>query len=109
VCRDSQVAAGAAFVGPDLKGDEAAACCEAIAQSLRDARQVVELPVVRRREFLAALSRALATVLDNEAAPDEGLKTAARSWKRLVGEIGQSRLRTGYRAALGLSTAGERR
>lgn len=98
LCRESQVASGAGIASVE--------CVEAMAAALRDPRQVIELPVVRRRDFLKALSESLGTVLDNRSAPPEALQSAARSWKELADEIGAARVRDSYRAALGLSAAG---
>jgi hypothetical protein len=70
---------------------------------LRDPRQVVELPVVRQRDFRAALAAGLTSALEGRSTPEEGLKNAAESWKGLVKEIGAERVKSSYRAALGLS------
>lgn len=100
ICRESQA------LGPidgSFRGDEGAAWLAAVATSLRDERQVIELPVVRRSEFRAALGQALAGVMAGESSPAEGLAAADRSWRKLVEEIGPERLRNTYRAALGLN------
>jgi ABC-type glycerol-3-phosphate transport system substrate-binding protein len=107
-CRESQGPNSLDTTASGLRGDEAALCIAAIGQSLRDPRQVVEIPVVRRREFRAALAAGLSTVMEGQASPAEGLKSAADSWKRLVNEIGAERLKNNYRAALGLSTSEKR-
>lgn len=103
-CRESQGPNSLDTTASGLRGDEAALGIAAIGQSLRDPRQVVEIPVVRQREFRAALATGLNVVLEGQATPAEGLKNAAESWKRLVDEIGTERLKNNYRAALGLST-----
>lgn len=100
VCRESQAHGSAS--GP-FRGEEGAAWLTAVATSLRDERQVIELPVPRRAAFRAALGEALAGVMAGEASPEEGLAAASRSWQRLVDEIGPERVRNIYRAALGLN------
>lgn len=105
LCRESQVVQRQGLTGPELQADEAQAYLETVAESLRDSRQVIELPVVRRAEFRQALAQALTPALEGREPPAAALKSAATAWKRLVDEIGPQRLRDGYRAALGLSAA----
>jgi ABC-type glycerol-3-phosphate transport system substrate-binding protein len=103
LCRESQGESGLGSSGAGLPGEGAVAYREAVALSLRDTRQVVELPVPRHGEFLAALAAALGPVLEGEAAPEEGLQRAAGAWSKLAREIGAAHFRDSYRAALGLS------
>jgi multiple sugar transport system substrate-binding protein len=105
LCRESQAASGLGSPGAGLPGDGAAAYRDAVAQSLRDARQVVELPVLRHADFRAALADALLPVLEGRETSEESLKKAAGAWTRLIEEIGAPTLRDNYRAALGLSAA----
>jgi multiple sugar transport system substrate-binding protein len=102
LCRESQRGSGIGSSGAGLPGEGAEAYREAVALSLRDTRQVVELPVPRHAEFLAALATALRPVLEGEAAPEAGLERAAAAWSQLVEEIGPADFRDNYRAALGL-------
>ncbi|MSR60282.1 MAG: extracellular solute-binding protein [Planctomycetaceae bacterium] len=95
LCRESQVASSA--------------YCDAVAQSLRDAGVVLELPIVRRRDFREALTAAVLGVLDDRATPEAALNAAAASWTKLVDEIGPERVKNNYRAVLGLSTPGGKR
>lgn len=103
LCRESQLATSATFVGPGLEGAEAAAYASAVANSLRDARLVAELPVVGRSEFRKALARALLPALKGSQSPQEALQAAARDWREIVARTGAAKIRDSYRANLGLS------
>lgn len=105
LCRESQGSGGLDSTTSGWRGDEAALCVAAIAQSLRDSRQVLEIPVPRQQEFLAALAAGVSSVLEDQAKPAEALKNTSDKWQRLVKEIGAERLKNCYRAALGLSTS----
>lgn len=102
-CRESQVGDSGLIDVSAWRGDEASGCLEAIAAGLRDRRIVLELPVPRRQEFLAALRRALQRVLAAEASSEEALQQVAREWQALVKSIGAERLRDTYRLSLGLA------
>jgi hypothetical protein len=99
-----------------------------VAESLRDPRLVIELPVIRRDAFRRRLAAALrksifsrdpgkteatpsnarGNRLDAKRVTTEGIDAKAllesvhREWRDLVDEIGAEKLRDGYRASLGL-------
>ena len=103
LCRESQLSDPAAVVGPELNVAEAAAYTQATAESLRDGRVVVELPVARRQEFRQSLAAALRGALEGTKSAEAALHQAAATWQRLGEEIGPEKLRDQYRVALGLS------
>lgn len=103
LCRESQLQNPAGAVGGDLDGDEAAACAAAIAQSLRDARLVAELPVPGRAEFLTALAKAVTPALAGTQSPEEALTEAADAWRMILDKLGKEQIRDAYRVNIGLS------
>jgi hypothetical protein len=113
LCRESQFYAGGGLGGTQLQGDEAAACREAIAQSLRDPNLVVDLHVLGRAKFRQALSEALLPALERpsagqspeeaSAAADQVLQAAFLRWSAIADELGVDELRDSYRMSLGLS------
>lgn len=102
LCRESQLQDPSAFTGADLSGTEAAAYAQAVADSLRDPRVVLELPVSGRSEFRRVLTKALRGALDGSRSPAESLHEAADGWRAIVEKIGAERLRDQYRSNLGL-------
>ncbi|HEY2253249.1 MAG TPA: extracellular solute-binding protein [Planctomycetaceae bacterium] len=102
LCRESQLP-GTGSVSPGLEPQEANSLAQAIAQSLRDTRLVADLPLAGRAEFRKALTRAVAHVIDESAAPEQALHDAAQDWRQLIEKLGPAKVRDGYRASLGLS------
>ncbi len=103
LCRESQLQDPEETVGAGLHADEAVAFAAAVAQSLRDAQVVAELPVTGRPRFRQALSAALAGALDGSKTAEAALREAAREWHSIVDEIGAAKVRDDYRKNLGLS------
>ena len=102
LCRESQLP-NAGLVESGLAGHEAMLYANAVAQSLRDTRLVADLPIIGRRPFHQTLARALAAACDDSASPEQILQAAALSWREIIGQIGQAKVRDNYRASLGLS------
>ena len=92
-----------AWFGAELTDGEGTEFLQATAESLHDARLTPEFPVVRSREFRAALSGALADALTGKAMPADALAAVQKSWGKLVEETGPDRIRDSYRRQLGLS------
>jgi hypothetical protein len=102
LCRESQALVATDLVGPELDAGEAGMYLQAVAESLRDRRLVLELPVERRDDFRAALARELAAVFEGTTEPRAALSAVAKGWQEITAEIGAERLRDTYRIALGL-------
>jgi len=73
-----------------------------LAESLRDPGLVLELPVVGRDRFRAALDAGLASVLDGETDAAKALENVAARWKSIADELGAQTVRDSYRRCLGL-------
>lgn len=101
--RESQLADAQRWVGRELKGNEPGAYASAVSTSLRDARVVLELPVLHRDEFLAALTRGLTAFLETPGEPRAALTKVATEWSALIEKVGADKIRDSYRHSLGLA------
>ncbi len=101
--RESQLADAQRWVGRELKGSEPGAYASAVSTSLRDARVVLELPVLHRDEFRAALTRGLTAFLESPGEPREALTKVATEWSALIEKVGADKIRDSYRHSLGLA------
>ncbi len=102
LCRESQVALAAQWVGPELTAEEKLQFTECVANMFRTEPVVALLPVVGRERFLAALNKGIETALNGSKSPQQALKDVAEEWNRIVSEIGADKVRDSYRRRLGL-------
>jgi hypothetical protein len=107
LCRESQLLVPEAWVGRELSPAATGRYVDVVAKSLRDRRQVAELPILRRAEFRQALTQSLGRVLNRETDPQAGLAEAAQAWSTIMEQIGSEQVRDSYRRSLGLPPLGD--
>jgi len=103
LCRESQATNVPFQTGTGLKGAEQQMELSVVAESLRNPRLIVELPIVGRERFRAALTVGLNQVLDGSTGAAESLKTVAVNWRTFSKQMGRDQMIDSYRRALGLS------
>lgn len=104
LCRESQTTKVPPQTAACLKGAERQRAVSVIADSLRNPRLIVELPMVGRARFRDALTTGLNRVLDDSAGAAESLATVTAKWRTVSKQIGSDRVIDSYRRALGLSS-----
>jgi multiple sugar transport system substrate-binding protein len=106
-CRESQLLQPDSWVGRDLGPSGSGRYLDAVGKSLRDRRQVAELPVIAREEFRQALTASLGHVLNGDSDPHAALTEAAQAWAKIAEQHGTEKVRDSYRRSLGLPARGE--
>jgi hypothetical protein len=101
--RESQLSQAPSWYGPDLSAEEASLYCDTVAQSLRDAQLVFELPLVGATEFRQAASEALEPLLRGNSDTRQALAVMQQKFEAIVDKLGADTVRNSYRRGLGLS------
>lgn len=107
LCWQEDVETVAEWLEGSLAADERTGYARAVVAGLDEAGVVLELGVLGRERFLAALSQSLDRWLAGETNAEETLGNAAEQWRKILGEIGTETVRDSYRRSLGLSAIGE--
>ena len=102
-CRMSQMTDTRTQIAAGLKGAEQQRTVAVVAESLRNPRLIVELPIVARERFRTALTAGLSRALDGSSGAAESLATVAAKWQALSKQMGNDQVVDSYRRALGLS------
>ncbi len=102
LCRESQISEAAAWLGTKLTAGERHQYLTAVATCLKETQVVVELPVVGRAAFRAALSAEIGKVLTGEIQPEPALAATAKRWQEIAAGIGIAAVRDSYRRSLAL-------
>jgi ABC-type glycerol-3-phosphate transport system substrate-binding protein len=103
VCRESQLAKAADWIGPELRTEEVYGYLAATAESLRTTNLSPELPVIGRAEFRRSLTEGITAALEGKATPEAALKEVAERWRAISAGFGVERIRDSYRDCIGLS------
>ena len=101
--READLADPSRFVGEGLLSAEAEAYGFAVAESLRDRRVVVELPLLGRDDYRRALADGLTAVLTGRQKPEDGLRQVDNAWRDITARLGEAKVRDSYRRFLGLT------
>lgn len=101
--READLADPSRFAGEGLLSSEAEAYGFAVAESLRDRRVVVELPLLGRDEYRRALADGLTNALKGSQKPEDALRKVDDAWRDITSRLGEDKVRDSYRRFLGLS------
>jgi len=101
--READMTNRGAWVGQELSAEEAGDYVATVARCLRDRQQVSELPVIGHAEFRAALTRGISQAIEANRPATEALSSVSDEWNQILTKLGQERVLTSYRRALGLS------
>ncbi|MEW4528892.1 extracellular solute-binding protein [Maioricimonas sp. JC845] len=102
LCRSSQLGTIAPPPGV-LRGLEPTQFSDAVAESLREPRVVLDIALPERETFAHSLAEALHRALEGTATPQDVLKQAADEWSAHAQQIGPEHVLNTCRAAMGLS------
>jgi ABC-type glycerol-3-phosphate transport system substrate-binding protein len=100
--RHSQIPAAARFAG-GLDANEAKVYAEALARS-SELQRFVSLRLPGRREYLAALDKAVHESLRGEKSPSDSLAAAAATWREITGKYGLPAQQRALRRDLGMES-----
>lgn len=101
LCRETQIAAAAAWTGHELSSSEQLGYSRAVADSLGNGNAVRTFPTVGAARFREALTEGLTSCLTGEATPEAALKQVHATWDEIAKELGPSKVLNSYRISLG--------
>lgn len=100
--RESQLGQEIAWVDQALEGAPARQYGEVVQAAQNRAAWLDAIRIPGRDQYIAALDRAVSSVLAAEATPGEALETASADWDRITDSIGREFQQQGYMRSLGL-------
>ncbi len=100
--RRSQVKSARAWVERPIASETASRYAEGLQQTLRRPQWLFGLRIPGRREYLAALDRAVHAAISGEQPPADALRAAAGQWRKISEKRGLERQKTAYLHGLGL-------
>lgn len=100
--RESQLGQASAWVNQEIEGSPARQYGEVVQSAQNRNAWIDAIRIPGRTEYIAALDRAVDSVLAAEATSSEALKTAAAEWNRITDSIGRESQQHAYMRSLGL-------
>lgn len=97
LCRDSEMESASRWSGPQLTTSESERYVSAVAESLQNRQFVMELPIIGRREFRAALTEGLTKFLKDGGDEKAVLGDVAEKWKEITRKLGTEKVIRSYR------------
>ncbi|MDA1050345.1 MAG: extracellular solute-binding protein [Planctomycetota bacterium] len=100
--RESQLGKASDWVDRECEGAPARQYGEVILATQNSAAWLDAIRIPGRSEYIAALERAVNSVVAAEATPPEALKEAAAEWNKITDSIGRESQQRAYMRSLGL-------
>jgi multiple sugar transport system substrate-binding protein len=100
--RGNQLGQTNAWVDRQLEGDAARQYGEVIQAGQSRAAWLDAIRIPGRADYLAALDRAVNSVIAGEATPPDALKEVATAWNKITDSIGRESQQRAYMRSLGL-------
>jgi len=100
--REHQLDQANAWVDRQLEGDAARQYGEVIQAGQSRAAWLDAIRIPGRADYIAALDRAVNSVIAGEATPPDALKEAATAWSKITDSIGRESQQRAYMRSLGL-------
>ena len=99
-CRDSHIQSPTAWTGTDLTTSESEQYVTAVSQSLQTDQLVMELPLIGRARFRAALTKGITDALTTQADAQAALSAVEKDWREIINELGKENVAKSYRQCL---------
>jgi ABC-type glycerol-3-phosphate transport system substrate-binding protein len=92
-----------AWLGPETDENAARQYAELVSSAQTGSIWLANLRLPGRREYLAALDRAVELAVREESEPADALKQAADKWNEITDRLGRDRQREAYQRSLGIA------
>ena len=99
-CRDSQTQSPTEWTGTNLTTSESEQYVAAVREALQTDQLAMELPLLGRAKFRAALTKGLSEALKSETDAQVILSNVAKDWREIANQLGKEKVAKSYQQSL---------